>query len=773
MRELSERRVYEFENFRLDADNLLLFSTDGQLTLTPKVVATLLVLVERSGEVVNKDDLMELVWPDSTVEEGNLTQNLYILRKTLGTSSIGRPFIETLRRRGYRFTGEVTVLNETSGSSFPSYPSNTGMQNRVSVDAAKTIISKESGRCIERRGKVLALADWSEPAEGIAAIPVSAEKAEAGQNITSSPRSKSRVAIIAAFAAILLATLPFVWFKSNSKTSTAKGELTFSNLTSGESVDYATISPDGNYFVYVSHDGEKAHLWLQQTGQASRLEIIPPFAGAIYGTTFTPDSQFVYYVATEKASEPTVLYRVPTLGGVRTKILTDIAAMPSFSPDGSEMTFMRPNKETNQSMLLIAASDGTREGILVTGNVGEVFYGGGAWSPDGKLIAYATANLKLAWQGCTIVGTDAQSGETKTLSPEKWATCYRMVWTRDAQGLVFVGTKSKEAFSTRRDQIYYLSLESGESRRLTTDGSRHQYVSLGITDKDEVLAVPFNRMSQIWAMDANGDSRSAIQITKGFADGRGGIAPLADGRIAYLTRHADGFSVWLMNHDGADRRQLTTDPPAIEELRAAPDGRFFIFAVQHDDWKHIYRVDADGANLRQLTFGESIEVDSTVSPDGNWIVYDSEVLEDNKWKTTLWKISSDGGEPVLLADANCRTPHFSPDGKSVSCVSEDWKKLLIISAEKGATLKTFETAENPILNIGTRWTPDGKALAYIVHHQNVGNLRLQPINGDATRPLTDFTSGDIYNFAFSADGTRLYLARGYSTRNAILISNFR
>lgn len=775
MREFSDRCVYEFENFRLDADSLLLFRGGEQLTLTPKVVATLLALVERHGEVVSKDGLMETVWPDTQVEEGNLTQNLYILRRTLGTFANGKPFIETLRRRGYRFNGEVALLNEAKGSTFKSYISNTGVQNRVSADAPKTIISNETGRRVERSGNVLALADWRVNEDEVAPSPLPERESEAQLETASGSKWKSRTAIIAA-AAILLATLPVVWFQfvSKSKTSTMKGDLTFLNLTNGELADHATISPDGNYFVYVSHDGEMSHLWLQQTEQTARVEIIPPFSGAVYGTTFTPDSQFVYFAVNENGGDLNVLYRVPTLGGVKTKILTDVAAPVSFSPDGSEMAFMRGNKETNQSSLVIAASDGTRERILLTGNVGEAFFGGGAWSPDGKIIAYGRVNLKKSWEGgCSIVGTDPQSGETKELSPEKWDTCYRMAWTRDGQGLVFLGTKSKEAFSTRRDQVYYLSIADGEARRITTDGSRHQYASLGVTDADEILAVPFNRLSQIWAMDAGGDSLTAVQITKGFADGRAGIAPLADKRVAYLTRNNDGFSIWVMNADGTDRKQLTTDPPAIEELRAAPDGRFFVFAAQHDGWKHIYRIDSDGANLKQLTFGESLETDSTVSPDGNWIVYDSTVVEDKLRKTTLWKISTDGGDAVRLGDVDCQTPHFSPDGKFVSCVSADWKKISVISAQDGRELKTFETDGNPILNIGSRWTPDGKALAYVVFHKNVGNLWLQPINGNPPRPLTNFTSGDIYNFAFSVDDSLLYLARGYSIRNAILIRNFR
>lgn len=767
MASLRENKIYEFEEFRLDAAHLLLYHKNEEVSITPRAIETLLALLERRGEVVSKDELMKAVWVDTIVEESNLSQYLHLLRKTLGKRRDGKPFIETLKRRGYRFNGDVAVSENSNHFSPQKRGDAEKIENPLSDDVGETKNLNQHGRRVERRGNVLALVDWQSERDLV-------EEKTATQPTEN--RFKSKIFLIAAVAlgAILLMTIPFFWFASNSKTSATRGDLTFTNLTNGEAVDYATISPDGNYFAYISHDGEKAHLWLQQTGQANRLEIIPPFAKAIYGTTFTPDSQFVYFVANENKGEPNALYRVPTLGGVKTKILTDIAAPVSFSPDGNEMTFMRGNRETNQSLLMIAASDGTRERILLTGKVGEAFFGG-EWSPDGRLIAHGIVNLKKSWEGgCTIVGTDAQSGETKTLSPEKWDTCYRMAWTRDAQGLVFVGTKAKESFSTRRDQIYYLSLVSGESRRLTTDGSRHQIVSLGITDQDEVLAVPFNRSSQIWTMDArSGDSRTAIQITRGFADGRGGIAPLADGRIAYLTRHGDGFSIWLMNHDGSDRRQLTTDPPAIEELRAAPDGRFFIFAAQHDGWKHIYRIDADGANLRRLTFGESLETDSTVSPDGNWIVYDSIVLDDNQRKMTLWKIASDGGEPVRLTDADCHTPHFSPDGKFVSCVSPDWKKLLIISVADGAIFKTFETAENPTLNIGTRWTPDGKALAYIVHHQNVGNLRLQPINGDATRPLTDFTSGDIYNFAFSADGSRLYVARGYGIRNAVLIRNFR
>src|SRR5690349_1722974 len=101
-----ENTIYEFENFRLDASHLMLYRSSGEeISLTPKQVETLLALVEQSGEIVSKEDLMERLWANSCVEESNLVQNIYVLRKILGETADGKRMIETLRRRGYRFNG--------------------------------------------------------------------------------------------------------------------------------------------------------------------------------------------------------------------------------------------------------------------------------------------------------------------------------------------------------------------------------------------------------------------------------------------------------------------------------------------------------------------------------------------------------------------------------------------------------------------------------------------------------------------------------------------
>ena len=110
------RRLYEFGPFRIDTTNRLLLRAGKPVALKPKVVDTLLVLIENSGRVVEKDELIQRLWPDSFVEEGNLTQNIYEIRKALDSGAGSEPHIETIPRRGYRFAVPVKELPFEEGA---------------------------------------------------------------------------------------------------------------------------------------------------------------------------------------------------------------------------------------------------------------------------------------------------------------------------------------------------------------------------------------------------------------------------------------------------------------------------------------------------------------------------------------------------------------------------------------------------------------------------------------------------------------------------------
>ncbi|HSS21319.1 MAG TPA: alpha/beta fold hydrolase [Pyrinomonadaceae bacterium] len=111
MNQRKDKHFYVFGVFRIDVTERVLFNQKGPVTLTPKAFDTLLVLVENSGHVIGKKELMEQVWPDSFVEENNLAQNISILRKALGDGET--PFIETVPKRGYRFVADVSEARDS------------------------------------------------------------------------------------------------------------------------------------------------------------------------------------------------------------------------------------------------------------------------------------------------------------------------------------------------------------------------------------------------------------------------------------------------------------------------------------------------------------------------------------------------------------------------------------------------------------------------------------------------------------------------------------
>ena len=103
--------LYEFGGFRLDVGKRLLLRGGEVVALTPKCFDILLVLVESKGELLSKDELMQRVWPDSFVEESNLTYNISTLRKALGEKATSHQYIVTVPGIGYRFTAEVREVN--------------------------------------------------------------------------------------------------------------------------------------------------------------------------------------------------------------------------------------------------------------------------------------------------------------------------------------------------------------------------------------------------------------------------------------------------------------------------------------------------------------------------------------------------------------------------------------------------------------------------------------------------------------------------------------
>ncbi|MBI1763672.1 MAG: winged helix-turn-helix domain-containing protein [Acidobacteria bacterium] len=123
-------RFYEFDSFRLDGRKRVLLRAGAPVALTPRALDLLFALVERRGQVVEKDELLTLLWPDSVVEENNLTVNVSALRKALGAGPGERRYIVTVPGRGYRFVADVAEIVEEDSALLPA--------------AASTLVVEES-----------------------------------------------------------------------------------------------------------------------------------------------------------------------------------------------------------------------------------------------------------------------------------------------------------------------------------------------------------------------------------------------------------------------------------------------------------------------------------------------------------------------------------------------------------------------------------------------------------------------------------------------------
>jgi DNA-binding winged helix-turn-helix (wHTH) protein/Tfp pilus assembly protein PilF len=106
------KHFYEFGPFRLDLEQRLLWHDEETVALAPKVFETLILLIEHRGRVVKKEEMMKALWPDRFVEESNLTQNIFMLRKILGEGTGKAQYIETIPKRGYCFIGAVKETQE-------------------------------------------------------------------------------------------------------------------------------------------------------------------------------------------------------------------------------------------------------------------------------------------------------------------------------------------------------------------------------------------------------------------------------------------------------------------------------------------------------------------------------------------------------------------------------------------------------------------------------------------------------------------------------------
>jgi serine/threonine protein kinase/Tol biopolymer transport system component len=532
----------------------------------------------------------------------------------------------------------------------------------------------------------------------------------------------------------------------------------------------AAISPDGKYVVHVIEDAGKQSLWVRQVTTANNIQIVPPAEVVYFGMTFSSDGNYVYYVTAGKNETQAVLYQVPVLGGPPRKLVEDIDNPVALSPDGSQIAFARfaPGKGTDD--LTVAKADGSDQRVVASRKLpardATSWFGlsaGPSWSPDGRTIA----TLALEGMGAaqwSLVGVPAAGGAEKTISSSKWSSSGRVAWLADGSGLLL---DASDQSSSLLPQLWYVAYPGGQPRRITNDLNRYFGVSL-TADSSALVTVQSEVSSSIWVAP-QGDAAAARRLTSGSgtAEGLTGVVSLPNGGVLYTSNASGHQDIWSMGADGSSPAQLTINAGNNVQPAVSPDGRTVVFSSDRNGRFNIWSMNVDGSSPKQLTDGGS-DANPSITRDGKWLLYDSQ----SAGKLRIWKQPLAGGTSQPLTERTITNPIISPDGKwlAIYVLDEavDKFEIAYMPIEGGEPTKVSYLVDTPF-----GWSSDSKSVLYVDNRNGVSNLMSQPLDGHPPKQVTNFTEGTIFNFAWSANGKQLFLARGSTNSDVVLINDVK
>jgi len=508
---------------------------------------------------------------------------------------------------------------------------------------------------------------------------------------------------------------------------------------------------------YVRETASKQSLWLKQLATDSDVQIATLGQDECPGLAFSPDGSYVYFARKNRLKVSGDLYQVASLGGAPRKLMEGITGPPAISPDGQRVAFVQYAIDGLKSSLLTATLDGSGERVLVSYKRPESIYPFlAAWSPDGKTLAFTRYP-----QQSILTTIAAEGGPAQPVAGTHWGLIEDLTWLPGSRHLLVASA-----------QLYEVSLEGGQARRITHDLSRYLEIRAS-ADAKTLLALQSQVLTTL-QVATPGKESEARPLSAGNQnyDGKSGLAWTPAGKIVYSSSPNGRDDLWEMGADGSNPRRLTNNGASSSSYLPAVSLRGGLIAFNHRNGHgplNIWRMDLDGSNLKQLTQGQE-DLFPAISPDGQWVLFNPV----QAGKMVLMKIPSEGGAAVQLTDYTANASSVSPDGRWIACFYVPSKNqpvsLALVPFAGGQPAKVFPlptTANSPV-----HWTPDGRAISYINNVNGVDDIWEQPVAGGPPQPVTHFTSDKIFRFDWSHDG-RLALSRGTEPTDAVLIKNYQ
>lgn len=724
--DVSKVRLIRFGTFELDVPSGELRKGGTRLNLQEQPLQFLLALLQRPGELVSREELVQRLWASHTFVdfEHGLNAAVKRMRDTLGDSAETPRFIETVPRRGYRFIAPVEIV-EAGGSARPS---------RRSYASGRIIVASTAA------------------------------------------------VVVVALTALLSGRLP----RSNPGEALPPHVLT---LTSMNGFEAGEIAPDGQHLVFES-DGEQANnrdIYVKLIG-APDVQRLTTDPAPDLGPAWSHDGRQITYVRLARYGfqpgwgfQPGSRVRVMSaLGGGDRQVRDVSVSVPArWSPDDRYVVaghVAEPGGADPSNGVYLIPLEGGEPRALTRPKPPEVHYAP-AFSPDARHLAFISCDDSTNLS-CGLYVLDVNPAYKVISTPRRVAPSERgtsimgVTWSADSKSLIY------GANSLGFSYLWRVAIE-GEARpeRIEAAGESAAFPKMA-PGGDRLTFSRFVDDPDIYRVQRGRPAEPIVRSTQ--YDGN--VQFSGDGhRIAFCSqRNVDTLDVWAANADGSSPTQLTHGPNRWQCSPAwSPDGQHVAFDSQSPDgsW-HIWIVDSQGGSLQQVTNYAGDQNHPTWSHDGNWLYYVWRQPDAGEfWQRDVWRTHRvTGVKEQVTRDGHAVAVRESADGRMVFYQTTLPKGPLMAMARDGGTGRVLVTC-----SVSSGLAVTAGAVYYIPCENEFPAAPLVRSIDPVTRMERDVGRLEDFGyatnpgtFAVSPDGqTILYGRQIRSGADVIMIEHFR